>query len=95
MMTMIGMMKKTGGKNMNYNQQRTVNKNTVIAYCIGLLMGGLLVWVFSGITPSRLETRADQYHNNVQKSIDACLAQSGIPRYRDGQFYDCEQLYRL
>jgi len=57
---------------------------------VGLLIGGLLIWVFSAPVPEEKESPSI---DGPTRAEDACLAQGGIPIYENGNnLTDCKKL---
>lgn len=73
------------------------NKNDdpsiMIAMILGLLIGGLLVWAFSG--PTSNEEEIIDENNYKKQAFDACLTNGGIPIVnRDNRLEQCQSVIK-
>ena len=78
------------GRSYEYHEEDGDGSKTLISFIVGLLIGGLLIWVFSAPVPEEKESPSI---DGPTRAEDACLAQGGIPIYENGNnLTDCKKL---
>ncbi len=76
---------------MNRQEENEEGVKRVVTFIVGLLIGGLLVWVFSGPSIETAPSTPGEKSNN-DKAIDACLAHNGIPLFEFDRLKDCKKI---
>lgn len=72
----------------SYDREEEGNK-ALISFIIGLLIGGMLIWAFSG--PSENITVIE--NEGTVRAEDVCIEKGGIPIIGDrGNLVDCKKL---
>lgn len=77
---------------MSYHDNEVEGQKTVVGFVVGLLIGGLLVWAFSG--PPVEVNHESPALDGPTRAEDACIEQGGIPIYAgmSNNLSDCKKL---
>lgn len=59
-----------------YHDDDDVAQRQIACYVVGLLIGGLLVWAFSGPVEPQIKPEEQTFN---KQAFDACLSAGGVP----------------